>query len=179
MFLLAGYICCGRLTHHREDCLHLGPGGVHLELQAGSVYQCQVCGVPDPSRCQRVLQLHHTLPPALMEHVHRSRYQLSFHSNLNAKTSVIESSGQWNKQMLILTGPTWDHAWVVDFHHPERARGKPTGNTTLVTCTHTPFTWSTPTHTCWYTRNTFFINMPNRTLIKAIPTPATYLLNTC
>lgn len=36
-FRLAGYICCGRLTHHGEDCLHLWPGGNHLELQAWSV----------------------------------------------------------------------------------------------------------------------------------------------
>lgn len=47
----SGYFCCSRLPHYGEDCLHLGPGGVHLELQARSVQQCQVCGVPDTSGC--------------------------------------------------------------------------------------------------------------------------------
>lgn len=92
LFRPAGHICGGRLPHHRQDCLHLGPGRVHPELQARGLHQQQVCGVPDTPGRQRVLQLHHTLPPAVMEHVHGSRY-LPIHFTCVLRTSIRSALG--------------------------------------------------------------------------------------
>lgn len=75
LFPPPGHFCRSGVPHHREDSLHLRPGRLHTELQAGSFPQRQVCGVPDASGRQRVLQLHHAVPPALVEHVHWRRYQ--------------------------------------------------------------------------------------------------------
>lgn len=115
---MAGYICRGCLAYHGEDCLHLGPGSIHFELQAGSLYKRQVCGVPDASRRQRVLQLYHAIPPAVMEHVHWSRYLPFHHWELYVIISVTEFIFQVftchpskNKHTIIFTEPEWTRHW--------------------------------------------------------------------
>lgn len=72
--LFPGHLCSSSVSQHGQDCLHFRPGRLHPELQTGRLQEHQVRGVPDTAGRQRLLQLHHAVPPAVLEHVHWSRY---------------------------------------------------------------------------------------------------------
>lgn len=77
-FITTGHLCSSSVSQHGKDSLHFRSGCLHPQLRKRCVQGNQVCGVPDTTGCQRLLQLHNALPPALLEHVHWSRYMYSY-----------------------------------------------------------------------------------------------------
>lgn len=104
-FVSTGHLCSSSLSQHWKDSLHFWSGCLHPQLQKRCVQQHQVCGVPDAAGCQCVLQLHNALPPALLEHVHWSRYIYISADTLQAQEGTCDHCSHqegWYEKIILM-----------------------------------------------------------------------------
>lgn len=116
LFFLLGHLCSSSVTQHGQDCLHFRPSCLHPELQTGRLQEHQVCGVSDAAGRQRLLQLHHAIPPAVLEHVHGSRYTHPFvdsHASTDSVSlSVLPTVAMKSVQSCDQESDEWMNEWL-------------------------------------------------------------------